>query len=381
MAEAISHPERVPAVPRPPDARRFASIDVVRGVGALLVVYTHLHSGWMATRGESTVITESFSAAVTQPLGLDDTGLGLAGVVAFFVASGFIVTPMVIGLGRARFVVNRMFRLFPLLWFAVLLAALAVMLGLSPLISGDLGAVGAGELVCNLTLVNYLVEPPRAVLGVTWTLLVEVVFYGLLVLLVPLLRRAPAVAVLAQLVLISVALATHAAFGPTWRLAVVGLSFVTLPVIGQLIWAVWTGRIRLPFGVGLGLAAWLLFLTADLVGVGDYDDAYRAATVIGIALVVLGLLAEGRLRARAGWARLSDRVYSLYLLHGVVMFVVLDALHPHVPLWAAIIGALVATAGGVECAYRLVERPSHQLGRRLARRLSRAPATPARLLK
>lgn len=370
MAEAVSRPVMpLHVVSGQPYIARLLSVDIARGIGALLVVYTHLYSGWMVTRGESTPVTDAFSAAVTQPLGLGDTGLGIAGVVAFFVASGFIVTPMAIRSGRARFAVNRLFRIFPLLWFAVLLAALVIMLGMSPLISGDLGILGVGELLRNLTLVNYLIEPPRAVLGVTWTLLVEVVFYGMLVVLVPLLRRRPIVAVVAQLTLIGVALATHDAFGPTWRLMVVCLSFVTFPLIGQLMWAAWAGRVRLPVAVGLGVVSWLLFLSADLIGAGDYDDAYRAASVIGVALVALGLVLEERLQPRVGWTLLSDRVYSLYLLHGVVMFVILDVLHQHMPLWVAILGALAATAVAVECTYRLLERPSHQLGRALAHRL------------
>lgn len=368
MAEALRHSVRVAPAP---GAARCGSIDIARGIGALLVLYTHLHSGWMVTRGESTPVTDAFSAAVTQPLGLGGTGLGIVGVGVFFVASGFIVTPMAIRSGPARFMVNRVCRIFPLLWFAVLLAALAVALGMSPLVSGDLGNFGAGELLRNLTLVNYLVEPPRAVLGVTWTLLVELFFYGLLLVFAPLLRQAPALALTAQVMVLGVALATHDAFGPTWRLLVVGLSFVTLPLIGQLIWAAWAGRIRLPVAVGLGLACWLLFLAADLIGAGAYDKAYRLASGIAIALVVIGLLAEGRLRPRRGWTLLSERVYSLYLLHGVVMFVVLDALAPYLPLWVAILGALAATAVSVECSYRLVERPSHRLGRALARGLGK----------
>lgn len=367
MADAPCHPVQAP---RAPGTTRVGSIDIARGVGALLVVYTHLHSGWMITRGESTPVTDAFSVTVTRPLGLGDTGLGIVGVVVFFVASGFVVTPMGIRSGPGRFAVNRVCRIFPLLWFVVLLAALAVTLGMSPLVSGNLGAFGAGELLRNLTLVNYLVEPPRAVLGVTWTLLVEVFFYGLLVVFAPLLRRSPAVAVTAQLVLIGAVLATHDAFGPTWRLLVVGLSFVTLPLIGQLIWAVWAGRMNIPVALGLGLASWALFLAADLFGAGAYDDAYRPATVIAVAAVVIGLLAEGRLRPWRGWTLLSERVYSLYLLHGVVMFVVLDALAPQLPLWAAILGGLAATAVSVECGYRVVERPSHQLGRALARRMA-----------
>ena len=59
------------------------------------------------------------------------------------------------------------------------------------------------------------------------------------------------------------------------------------------------------------------------------DDSYNVALAFAFLLFLIGLLAEPRLRQRAIWTRLSERSYSLYLLHGVIAFPVLDALYPN----------------------------------------------------
>jgi peptidoglycan/LPS O-acetylase OafA/YrhL len=54
---------------------------------------------------------------------------------------------------------------------------------------------------------------------------------------------------------------------------------------------------------------------------------------------------------------LADRSYAIYLLHGVVLFPLLDLLTPSVPLVIALLVGLVGTAGAVELGYRFVDLP------------------------
>ena len=98
------------------------------------------------------------------------------------------------------------------------------------------------------------------------------------------------------------------------------------------------------------------------------DDSYNVALAFAFLLFLIGLLAEPRLRQRVVWTRLSERSYSLYLLHGVIAFPVLDALYPALPIELAVVLAVVATFTGVEVSYRLVEAPSHRLARWLSHR-------------
>jgi peptidoglycan/LPS O-acetylase OafA/YrhL len=104
---------------------------------------------------------------VLQPF---DTGLAMIGVGLFFLISGWLMPPMLRRYSRTRFVVNRSFRIFPMLVCAVLLAA-AIQLG-----AGNSDALHWEGVFSTAFLVSQFFGLPLS-LGVVWTLAVEFKFY------------------------------------------------------------------------------------------------------------------------------------------------------------------------------------------------------------
>ncbi|KPF78548.1 hypothetical protein IP88_03385 [alpha proteobacterium AAP81b] len=143
-------------------ASRFGYLDSLRFIAATVVVWQHLtdHRGDFLGRTVAQV------------------GLGHAGVVIFFCISGFVV-PLSVG-GRmnfASFMVRRMFRLYPLY-----LAALALLLvvggsGLLPQWA-FLWSAPPRDWIANLLLVQDFAGA-RPFLGVSWTLIIEIMWYTL----------------------------------------------------------------------------------------------------------------------------------------------------------------------------------------------------------
>jgi peptidoglycan/LPS O-acetylase OafA/YrhL len=81
-----------------------------------------------------------------------------------------------------------------------------------------------------------------------------------------------------------------------------------------------------------------------------------------------------RMRNLRGLVALGTISYSVYLLHPIVLVVVPL---PHLPLLTMIVG-LAATLAVSWLSYRVIEKPTMDLGRRVARRSrSRVAATPA----
>jgi len=159
--------DRTPAPPanRPPApaGRRLAWLDALRGIAALCVVYAHF-----GTR----VLPQVHNAvyAVFDP--------GLYGVFVFFLVSGYVVPSSLERKGSIRtFWLGRLFRLFPLLVFAIATVLLLHELGLASVrgTNTDVTASVFGHLFMLEDLLG-----PSSVIVVLWTLSYEMVFYLLL---------------------------------------------------------------------------------------------------------------------------------------------------------------------------------------------------------
>jgi peptidoglycan/LPS O-acetylase OafA/YrhL len=73
-----------------------------------------------------------------------------------------------------------------------------------------------------------------------------------------------------------------------------------------------------------GAVALALYSSADLLHLGRVDGSNDIALAYAIALFVIGMPVEPRLRPRRWISYLSERGYAIYLLHGVVLFPLLD---------------------------------------------------------
>jgi peptidoglycan/LPS O-acetylase OafA/YrhL len=347
---------------------RVAFIDIGRAVAAVLVVFTHVNILFLGEHFPG----NAFSAAVTglfgTPLQLGEQALGALAVPFFFLVSGFVVTPIALRMGARRFGVNRLLRVYPPLVSVVLLSAGAILLGLRPLISGKQPEVTVTTLVNNSLLLNFLQKPFGAFVGVAWTLVIELIFYTMLVALLPLLRRWMWPAIAVELTLVLIVILTHARFGDSYRVFASEMAHLIVPIMGQVIWAWWARKIPGWLAGGFLAVGWEIFVWAANLRM-DSDYVLRPLPVaFAVVLFLTGSGLEPRLRQHRLWTMLSERSYSLYLVHGAVALPVMHALVGVLPLWLTLVTGLVATGAMVEVSYRLVERPSHDLARRLSRR-------------
>ncbi|MGQ0776363.1 MAG: acyltransferase family protein [Pseudonocardiales bacterium] len=347
---------------------RLTFIDIGRGLGALFVLYTHVQAVWLREMDPAlSAVSGVVFSVVLDPLFLSVDGLGQIAVVIFFLTSGYVVTPIALRLGGSRFGVNRLFRVYPLLIGSVLLAGSCVGLGLTVLSVPEFSGVSPTTLLMNALLLNFVFDPQSTLLGVAWTLLVEIMFYILIILLLPVFRRTAQLAIAIELTVVFVVISLHAVLSGYSAEFVTSMAMLLFPILGQVGWAAQRRLIPISFAGLYLLIGWLLFVWAAGVEASGLDDGYETAGVVAVLMFFVGLFAESRLRPRRVWAFLSDRCYSIYLLHGVVTIAVLNAAFPTVGMPAALGLALIATALVVEIMYRYVERPSHELGRRLSR--------------
>lgn len=359
-------PEEI-TTPIPPAPRRLVFLEWFRAVAAPIVMYSHVVGVFLAGQHNSPWISRQLNTFVANPLHLA-MDFGNVGVVVFFLVSGFIVTHTGMDESLGAFAVKRLLRIYPPLIVAILLSVLIRAVGGTVLETGQSTATSVWSVLSNLTLLNYLLNPQVVLLAVGWTLVIEVLFYLLLAGALPALRRWPGWTMFGELVLVLVLVLTARSFGDSYFLFAVAASYLPALLLGQCIWALWTGRVPSWAGLLLCGGCWGLYVLGDIWQLGRLNTSYNLTLALAAILFAVLLLAEPRLRPHRVVTVLADRSYSLYLLHGVLAFPIMALLYPHVPSVLAVLAGALVTAGGVELSYRYVERPSQRLARQLLAR-------------
>lgn len=101
---------------------------------------------------------------------------GWIAVVSFFYISGFVITRAATRESPAEFAVKRGLRIYPTVIFAVLVVVVLAAIGV--LVAQLQAKPSFGETLWAMSLSNWLIPgQPVAMLAVTWTLCIEVMFY------------------------------------------------------------------------------------------------------------------------------------------------------------------------------------------------------------
>lgn len=333
--------------------RYFSTIQVLRGVAALMVVVFHL--------------VDAERIYGHGPMLLDGVArLGFAGVDLFFVISGFVMASVTQGLyGSAKnatlFLARRIARIYPMYWLftSVIVAMMFVM-----------PHTMDATFFAKSKIASYLLWPrdPFPLLIVGWTLTYEMFFYLVMGMAIATIRERHL-----PLLFVTWAVVVLIAqqFAPPQR----WLTVVTSPmawefIAGGLIGIYWrkvpaaAARSLLWIGVIGAMVSAVVLSRMNLVE----QDAMRRTLVFGAAgaLIVLGLVSRegvGQVTTHRALRAVGDASYSLYLSHLFVITLAARAWahtgHTGTPGEHAafvITAVLLSTAVALVC-YYMVERP------------------------
>ena len=139
--------------------------------------------------------------------------------------------------------------------------------------------------------------------------------------------------------------------------------------VGQTIYLIWSGRMRVPLGLALLLAWWVVgewamqthstkFIETNAVAV------WRLLTYLGFAVL---LAFEDRLIVPRSVAFIAATSYSVYLLQEPFGWTPLEFTTSAIGYPLALVLAIVMTLVASSLCYILVERPSQKMARALIR--------------
>lgn len=323
---------------------QIRSLQVFRGLAAMAVVAHH-----------AALSTEAFIGHMPEALSLLFS-FGLLGVDFFFVLSGFIIMHAHMeddrtGTTLKRYAAKRVTRIFPAYW-PVGAGMIALYEALPNLSAGN---------ERNYSMISSLLLLPGngvPALSVAWTLIHELMFYGVFLLLF---------------------------IGRRWRVAGLLAWAILIVVVNQL--TAPTGWLRYPlsllnieFMLGVG-AAWLLRKHAHqwnglalvaagsaLTGVALWlmapakDEYLRLLLAVGLALLIVGFAVHEQsnsLQWAAPFSLIGNASYSIYLIHNPLLSVTQRIASAMALEWLGAMAwgvVLSGLAGWVY--YRLVETPA-----------------------
>jgi peptidoglycan/LPS O-acetylase OafA/YrhL len=361
-----------------PGSGQIATVQILRALAALTVVFGHTQYDAMITAGRVGFTLERNHAL---PWG--------AGVDLFFIISGFIMvyaSARFFGQAKAgqAFLMRRLVRIVPLYWvFASAYLFLSSQFG---------GAASRGQFDLGEIIASYLFWPldifddghPRPFYTLGWTLNYEMFFYCIFALFLPLDRARAVVAV-------SLALLVFVIIGLMFPQIPMPLRFWSKPIIlefvlGMLIAEAYLRGLRLPKGVGAALVlAGIVVLFIDPMQAHLRPENWITPNTmmrflswgVPMAAIMAGLLlTDWRLAVPDGpmlrfWVSMGDASYALYLVHPFVIVawrkiwlaLGLDAMLGYWPLIASsVLLSIVASFA----TYRSFEKPmTAWLGRQL----------------
>jgi peptidoglycan/LPS O-acetylase OafA/YrhL len=358
------------AMPAPEGSKvgRLGHLDALRGIAAVLVVLQHTLE-ILATHPN----VPAWYRTTVDAIGVTYFNFGRAGVVAFFLISGFVV-PFSLKQPRAlrTFAISRFFRLYPAYWLS--LAISVTLLPALGLISFPLK-----QIVANITMLQFVLHQ-QDVNGSYWTLFIEMAFYGCCALWFSLgvLRSARflALAIVALLALALVAALVRYVH-PQAPLPVGYINFLAVMHIGTLArMARLEGDARarrlLPPIVATALVSviaisWLAYSKTPQT---ESWIANIAGIYVGYALFFYCIVRQAF--ANRVTLYLGGISYSLYLFHGVLLRLG-RPLGYALPWWTGslviILFAFALSMVVATLVFELVERPSVKVSHRLMKKV------------
>jgi exopolysaccharide production protein ExoZ len=354
-----------------PPKENIRFIELLRGPAALLVVWAHLVGVWLDSTGRSWKTLRVVREYITTPLGIIQD-FGYFGVALFFLISGYIITHTAQNEDRLSFAIKRILRIYPPFILSIILIFLLTKV--DP--SHPLGNYTFTDYLWAATLFNFYKANQNAVSAVAWTLVIELFFYILCIILLTQIKKKPWLASLLMTLMCVFVLHYERSFGPYFFLVAVVCSFLPCLLMGQLIYFYSQKRINVWVFAILTIANYRTLIHGVLKIQTQFyapPNSYMTSFLFCYLIFIICMLLNDRLDNKKLYYRViaffSKISYSLYLNHGYLGMVILWILVPYTGrYYLSLMVAVSVVITYSYLSYLFVEEPSRRLARRILSR-------------
>jgi peptidoglycan/LPS O-acetylase OafA/YrhL len=339
--------------------RKMAFIDVLRGLAAVLVYVFHQQIHTFIGYPEKPIPQGS----VTWWLFLGAIDLGKIAVAVFFCVSGYLIPSTLTKPGATirDFTIHRIFRLYPAYWVSIA-SRLVILLALG--MTGNLPT--AFNLVANITMFQKFIGQ-QDMIGVFWTLQIELVFYIVAALLAwrKLLTQRWPIQLTMMLLTLVCAAGRYVTHKP---LPVAMFMAMSLMWMADTLRASERGEATNAAVKRAVISMVIMLVPASLLGYGDEGPRYITSYLISIGIFVFcwakrSAFEKSNILMRVlGW--LGDWSYGIYLMHGSLLILIAQPLKNLTNnVWLTTAGTLPLLLLTSWLLYRFVEAPMIRIGK------------------
>lgn len=346
-------------------------ITLLRGPAALLVVFAHLVGEWLEKNQLDWAPFTLIREYVTAPLAIIQN-FGFFGVVLFFIISGYIVTHVSQSEKPIAFMLKRIVRIYPPLILSILLILASYTL--YKYTTGNITFIdhlSITDYLLSFTLVNYVLVPQIVINGVAWTLLIEMLFYVLCFLFIPLMKKNVFASNLLMAAFCLTIIFFARSFGDNFFLLAASVAYIPYLLMGQLLYY-WNNKIiSFKFFALLSIFNYIILTYGiKMIFTNFYDstNSYGVSFLYAYLLFVVFMLLENRIRLNRICSFFSNISYSLYLNHGTIGALIITVLYPFLGYSFSLLLALSVTIFISFLSFRFVEEPSRKFARYLVKK-------------
>ncbi|MEV0947092.1 acyltransferase [Rhodococcus sp. NPDC049939] len=335
----------------------LSGANLLRFVAVLAVIYSHISFYLVDDRGTEWWLLDVVHRSLVEIGGLNKH-LSFFGVGIFMMMTGLLITRSAIRHGSGHFLLNRLGRILPAFWVAIFAAIILVRLGINGMFSGQDG-ISNVEAALSFVLGGFFLKPEVAVLGVTWTLAVQVLFYFSCVAGRPLLRTMPIAMPLAGAAVCSLILLYNLYVPQPYTVPMLSKIAATMPALflGQILYLAWSRLANGWWIVAALIAQVEVIRLATDFRVYWAGDRYLWTFFVVTACVVLIGKYDGPMNRWAVVRWTAQRSYAIYLVHTLVLYQVFNRTVDYLGSTGAVIAFLIVCALVSEALYRWVEVP------------------------
>lgn len=339
--------------------QRIEYLDSARGIAALAVLVFHAVLAFGLSDPHMKELSYFFEKYFD---------LGKIAVIIFFMISGFVIPFSIKGENKLEavkgFVISRIFRLYPVYWFSVILGYYII---------GDASYL---DFIVNFTMLQQFLGF-KNIIGLYWTLQIEMIFYFLIVLafLFNLLGNTKKKLIISLLFLFFALVMAYFRFKCDVKLPIAIPLSLSIMFFGAYYrtMALYNGTKK--YIIIYCIFYFILIPIICLLGynkeMGFNESWYKYTTTYLSGIIVFFVI--GKYRISNDYTEYLGKIsYSLYLFHPIVIYLI-ELIDIKVPFqgFVKLLLTIVITISFSHFAFKFVENPFIGFGKKLRKKIAR----------